>query len=42
MGSLVGGIPGTQEMLDHCGGHGITSDIEMISPGQINLAYFSP
>ena len=39
MGSLVGGIPETQEMLDHCGKHGITSDIEMITPNQINKAY---
>lgn len=39
MGSLVGGIPGTQEMLDHCGRHGITSDIEMTTPDQINRAY---
>jgi len=38
-GSLVGGIPETQEMLDHCGKHGITSDIEMIAPGQINEAW---
>ena len=39
MGSLVGGIPETQAMLDHCGKHGITSDIEMITPNQINQAY---
>ncbi len=39
MGSLVGGIPETQEMLDHCGRHGITSDIEMIDPDAINAAY---
>lgn len=39
MGSLVGGIPETQEMLDHCGEHRITSDIEMITPDQINAAY---
>jgi uncharacterized zinc-type alcohol dehydrogenase-like protein len=39
MGSLVGGLPETQEMLDHCGTHGITSDIEKIVPGQINDAY---
>jgi uncharacterized zinc-type alcohol dehydrogenase-like protein len=38
-GSLVGGIPETQEMLDHCGKHGITSDIEMIGPDQINDAF---
>jgi alcohol dehydrogenase (NADP+) len=39
MGSLVGGIPETQEMLVHCGKHGITSDIEMTTPEQINEAY---
>lgn len=39
LGSLVGGLPETQEMLDHCGAHGITSDIEMIEPPQINEAY---
>ncbi len=39
VGSLVGGIPETQEMLDHCGKHGITSDIEMIAPADINAAY---
>ncbi len=39
MGSLVGGIPETQEMLDHCGKHGIVSDIEMTTPEKINEAY---
>jgi uncharacterized zinc-type alcohol dehydrogenase-like protein len=39
MGSLVGGIPETQEMLDHCGKHGIGSEIELIDPEQINEAY---
>ena len=29
-GSLIGGIAETQEMLDFCGKHGITSDIEVI------------
>jgi alcohol dehydrogenase (NADP+) len=38
-GSLIGGIPETQEMLDFCGKHGITSDIEMISIDRINEAY---
>ena len=38
-GSLIGGIAETQEMLDFCGQHGITSDIEMIDIGQINEAY---
>ncbi len=39
IGSLIGGIKETQEMLDHCGKHGITSDIEMIQPEEINKAY---
>jgi len=39
MGSLVGGLAETQEMLDHCGTHGIASDIERIAPTQINEAY---
>src|SRR5438067_3477430 len=38
-GSLIGGIPETQEMLDFCAEHGITSDIEMIRMDQINEAY---
>ncbi|SAL09948.1 NAD(P)-dependent alcohol dehydrogenase [Caballeronia telluris] len=38
-GSLIGGIAETQEMLDFCGKHGITSDIEMIRMDQINEAY---
>lgn len=39
LGSLIGGIAETQEMLDHCAEHGITSDIEEIKPEQINDAY---
>lgn len=38
-GSLIGGLPETQEMLDFCGRHNITSDIEMIRMDQINGAY---
>jgi alcohol dehydrogenase (NADP+) len=38
-GSAIGGIPETQEMLDFCAEHGITSDIEMIRIQQINEAY---
>ena len=38
-GSLIGGIRETQEMLDFCGEHGITSDIELIPIQQINEAY---
>ncbi|MBD2257159.1 NAD(P)-dependent alcohol dehydrogenase [Pseudanabaena sp. FACHB-2040] len=38
-GSLIGGIAETQEMLDFCGEHGITSDIEVIEIQDINEAY---
>ncbi|MFN8288523.1 MAG: NAD(P)-dependent alcohol dehydrogenase [Chitinophagales bacterium] len=38
-GSLIGGIAETQEMLDFCGKHNITSDIELISIDRINEAY---
>jgi uncharacterized zinc-type alcohol dehydrogenase-like protein len=38
-GSAIGGIKETQEMLDFCGEHGITSDIEMIRIQQINEAH---
>ena len=38
-GSLIGGIKETQEMLDFCGKHGITSDIEKIPMEKINDAY---
>ena len=38
-GSLIGGIQETQEMLDFCGRHGITSDIEVIRMQDINEAY---
>ncbi|CAH1661076.1 MULTISPECIES: NAD(P)-dependent alcohol dehydrogenase [unclassified Chelatococcus] len=38
-GSLIGGIAETQEMLDFCGEHGITADIEMISMDKIEDAY---
>ena len=39
LGSLIGGLPETQEMLDFCGDHGIVSDIETIDPTRINEAY---
>lgn len=39
LGSLIGGIPETQEMLDHCGQHNIVSEIELIHPEKINEAY---
>jgi uncharacterized zinc-type alcohol dehydrogenase-like protein len=38
-GSLIGGIAETQEMLDFCGEHNITSDVEIIAIQQINEAY---
>lgn len=38
-GSLIGGIAETQEMLDFCGKHQITSDIEVIAIDTINEAY---
>ncbi len=38
-GSMIGGIPETQEMLDFCAKHGIVADIEMIRADEINAAY---
>ena len=38
-GSIIGGIAETQEMLDFCAEHGITSDIETIDIQDINTAY---
>jgi alcohol dehydrogenase (NADP+) len=38
-GSAIGGIRETQEMLDFCGEHGITSDVERILMQDINQAY---
>jgi alcohol dehydrogenase (NADP+) len=38
-GSMIGGIPETQEMLDFCAKHGIVADIEMIPANGINEAY---
>ncbi|MGA8147064.1 MAG: NAD(P)-dependent alcohol dehydrogenase [Gallionellaceae bacterium] len=38
-GSVIGGIPETQEMLDFCGKHGVTSDVEVIKIQDINHAY---
>ena len=38
-GSLIGGIPETQEMLDFCAEHNIVSDVEMIPMQKINDAY---
>ena len=38
-GSLIGGIRETQEMLDYCAQHNITSDVEVIPIQQIEAAY---
>lgn len=38
-GSLIGGIAETQELLDFCGKHNITSDVEVINIQEINTAY---
>ena len=38
-GSLIGGLPETQEMLDFCAEHGITATIEMIDIAEIDTAY---
>ncbi len=38
-GSLIGGIPETQEMLDYCAEHDIVSDVEVINIKDINESY---
>ena len=38
-GSPIGGIPETQEMLDLCGKHNITADVEVIPVQKVNEAY---
>lgn len=38
-GSLIGGLKETQEMLDFCGEHGITADIEIIAMQDIEAAF---
>jgi uncharacterized zinc-type alcohol dehydrogenase-like protein len=38
-GSPIGGIPETQEMLDFCGQHNITADVEVIPIQKVNEAY---
>ncbi len=38
-GSLIGGIPETQEMLDFCAKHNIRSEVEVIMPNRIEEAY---
>jgi len=39
VGSMIGGIAETQEMLDYCAEHEIVSDVEVIPIQQINEAY---
>jgi uncharacterized zinc-type alcohol dehydrogenase-like protein len=38
-GSLIGGIAETQEVLDFCGAHNITADVEVIPIQKVNEAY---
>lgn len=38
-GSMIGGMPELQEMLDFCGKHSIVSDVEVIKADYINTAY---
>ncbi len=38
-GSIIGGIAQTQEMLDFCGKHNITADVEVIPVQKVNEAY---
>ena len=38
-GSAIGGIAETQEMLDFCGAHNITADVEVIPIQKVNEAY---
>jgi len=39
VGSMIGGIPETQEMLDFCAANNIVSDVEVITPDRIEEAY---
>jgi uncharacterized zinc-type alcohol dehydrogenase-like protein len=39
VGSLIGGLPETQEMLDYCSANHIAADVELIRMDQINDAY---
>jgi uncharacterized zinc-type alcohol dehydrogenase-like protein len=38
-GSIMGGIPETQEMLDFCAAHGIAADVEIMPVHQVNDAF---
>jgi alcohol dehydrogenase (NADP+) len=39
VGSAIGGIAETQEMLDFCASHNIAADVEVIPMQKINEAY---
>jgi uncharacterized zinc-type alcohol dehydrogenase-like protein len=38
-GSMIGGMPETQEMLEYCGQHKITADVEVIPIQKINESF---
>jgi uncharacterized zinc-type alcohol dehydrogenase-like protein len=38
-GSMIGGMPETQEMLNYCGEHNIVSDVEVIPIQKVNEAF---
>jgi uncharacterized zinc-type alcohol dehydrogenase-like protein len=38
-GSMIGGIPETQEMLDFCAEHAVRPEIEVVQPDYVNEAY---
>ena len=38
-GSVIGGMPETQEMIDFCAAHNIVSDVEVIPMHSVNEAY---
>jgi uncharacterized zinc-type alcohol dehydrogenase-like protein len=38
-GSMIGGMPETQEMLEYCGKNNITADVEVIPIQQVNQAF---
>ncbi|MDF2825767.1 MAG: alcohol dehydrogenase, partial [Mycobacterium sp.] len=38
-GSMIGGIPETQDMLDFCGEHDVTPEIEVVEASYVNEAY---
>jgi uncharacterized zinc-type alcohol dehydrogenase-like protein len=38
-GSMIGGIPATQDLLEFCARHGIASDVEVIAIHDVNRAF---